>query len=70
MTKITHGANARPKNDTIAQSGGGMPDDSSALIETSDEEIACVREKLGANDPREKKEGLEKQRERSKSGSA
>jgi hypothetical protein len=45
--KITTGTNDRPKNETIAQSGSGLPDDSGSLIEVSDEQVEAVRAKLG-----------------------
>ena len=44
--KITDGANDRPKNETIAQSGAGAPDDVGAPVEVSDEEVERVRQKL------------------------
>ncbi|MEF0941921.1 hypothetical protein [Rhizobium sp. BR 362] len=69
MMKITNGANDRPKNETIAQTGAGIPDDSGASIEASDEEIARVREKLGT-DHKKEKEDLERQLERPKHGTA
>ncbi len=70
MTKITDGANDRPKDETIAQSGNGIPDDSGAPIEASDEEIARVRAKLGTDDRHDEKEDLERQLERPKHGTA
>ncbi|WP_368517283.1 hypothetical protein [Rhizobium sp.] len=66
MTKITDGANDRPKDETIAQSGGGLPDGSGAPIEASDEEIGRLRAKLGANERQSEKEDLERQPERPK----
>ena len=41
--KITDGANDRPKNETIAQSGAGAPDDVGTPVEVSDEEVERVR---------------------------
>lgn len=70
MTKITDGANDRPKDETIAQTGGGIPDDSSAPIDASDEEIARVRAKLVADDREGEKKDLEKKLERPKHGTA
>jgi hypothetical protein len=45
-TKSTTGLNDRPKDETIAQSGGGLPDDSGEPIEVSDEKVERVRSKL------------------------
>lgn len=45
--KITTGTNDRPKHETIAQSGAGLPDDSGSIIEVNDAEVAAVRAKLG-----------------------
>lgn len=70
MTKNTNGSNDRPKDETIAQSGGGIPDDSGAPIEASDEEIARVRAKVGGDDRQAEKEDLERQLERPKHGTA
>lgn len=70
MTRITEGANDRPKDETIAQSRRGMPDDSSAPIKASDEEIARVRSALGADGRQAEKKDLEKQLERPKHGTA
>ena len=55
--KITDGLNDRPRNETIGQSGAGLPDDTSQPIEASDEEIARMREKLGVVGEVEKKSG-------------
>ena len=45
-TKSTTGLNDRPKDETIAQSVGGLPDDSGQPIEVSNEEVERVRSKL------------------------
>lgn len=45
--KITTGANDRPRNETIAQSGPGLPDDSSQPPEASDEAVERARKSLG-----------------------
>jgi hypothetical protein len=70
MPKITDGVNDRSRDDTIAQTGNGIPDDSGNAVEASDEEIARVRSKLGADAPKDAKDGLEKQLERPKHGTA
>lgn len=43
-TKITTGS-----NETIAQTGDGIPDDSSAPVEVDDGEVERVRQKLEGN---------------------
>ncbi len=52
-TKITTGNNDRPKNETFAQTGDGIPDDSSAPVDVDDAEVERVRQKL-EGDGREK----------------
>jgi hypothetical protein len=49
--KITTGTNDRPKNETIGQSGAGLPDDSGSIIEVNDDQVNAVREKLGVAVP-------------------
>jgi len=59
MTKdqmITGGMNDRPRQDTIAQSGAGIPDDSSRPIEADDATIGRVREDLSGGSARERLE--------------
>lgn len=53
-TKITNGANDRPKNETIAQSGGGIPDDSGSVVDITDEEVERTRDKLTGGDAHER----------------
>jgi hypothetical protein len=70
MSKFTTGMNDRPKDSTIAQSGPGLPDDSGAPIETSDEEVERVRSKF-ENDARATLEAeIEEQIEKPQRGSA
>ncbi|UIJ81785.1 hypothetical protein [Rhizobium leguminosarum] len=45
MSKITTGLDARPKDSTIAQSGG-LADDSGTPIEVTDEDAEKLRQKL------------------------
>jgi len=45
-TKISTGPNARPRDTTIAQTGEGLPDDTSSPIEVDEAEIERVRQKL------------------------
>jgi hypothetical protein len=44
--KITEGLNDRPRNDTIGQTGPGIPDDSSERIEVSDGAVERARDSL------------------------
>lgn len=44
--KITTGANDRARNETIAQTGPGLPDDSSRPPEVSDKDVERTRERL------------------------
>ncbi|WP_062016094.1 hypothetical protein [Aureimonas sp. AU4] len=44
--KITDGLNDRPRNASIGQTAGGLPDDSSRPIEVDEAEVARVRDKL------------------------
>lgn len=44
--KISDGLNDRSRDETIAQSGGGIPDDSSQPLEIDDAEVERVRRKL------------------------
>jgi hypothetical protein len=53
--KITTGANDRPKDETIGQSGEGLPDDVGTPIQVSDEEVERVRAKLQGEEPRNPK---------------
>lgn len=43
---ISNGLNARPRNETISQTGGGLPDDTSSPIEISDEEERRIAERI------------------------
>ncbi|ACE94379.1 hypothetical protein AMC90_PD00301 (plasmid) [Rhizobium phaseoli] len=44
--KISTGANDRPRNETIAGSGPGIPDDSGRVVELTDEEIKRTKASL------------------------
>jgi hypothetical protein len=44
--KITTGPNDRPLNETIAQSGGGLPDDSGSPVDVEESAIKRVRRQL------------------------
>ncbi|RWP65277.1 hypothetical protein [Mesorhizobium sp.] len=44
--KITTGTNDRPRNETIGQSGEGLPDDSSTPLEVDEAAVARGREQL------------------------
>ncbi|MGQ2908802.1 MAG: hypothetical protein ACT6QU_12710 [Aliihoeflea sp.] len=44
--KIMTGTNDRPKDETIAQTGEGLPDESANIIEVDEDGVAQVRAKL------------------------
>ena len=44
--KITTGLNDRPLDETIGQTGGGLPDDSGRSLETDEEQVERARESL------------------------
>lgn len=46
MSKISKGTNDRPRDASIAQTGPGIPDDSSRPVDVADKEIDSVRKKL------------------------
>ncbi|NKQ83452.1 hypothetical protein [Rhizobium ruizarguesonis] len=56
MSKITTGVNDAPKDATIAQSGPGLPDDSSQPVEATEEEARLIRAKPGSEDDEERKD--------------
>ncbi|MET7246546.1 hypothetical protein ABZT49_24615 [Methylobacterium sp. EM32] len=43
---ISNGPNARPKHETIAQTGPGLPDDSSPPVVVDEEEAERIEEKI------------------------
>lgn len=51
--KITTGPNDRPKDETIAQTGPGLPDNTSQPVEATDEQIERAKESLREN-PRQR----------------
>ncbi|MDR9773421.1 hypothetical protein RJJ65_12250 [Rhizobium hidalgonense] len=70
MSKITDGLNDRPKDATIAQSGAGLPDDSSQPIEATDEEVERVRAKFEDDARAKVKKEIDEQVEKPQRGSA
>lgn len=54
---ISDGVNARPRNENIGQSAGGLPNDSSAPIEIDEAEAARIKDKLLGEAPEEEAEG-------------
>ena len=52
--KISTGPNARARNETIAQTATGLPNDSSRPVEIDDEEVRRVEEKLKRDLSKEK----------------
>jgi hypothetical protein len=49
--KITTGLNDRPRDETISQTGAGLPDDSSDPVEIDEAEAARIAEKLKEKPP-------------------
>lgn len=45
-SKITTGTNDRPRNETIGQSGEGLPDDSSTSLEVDEAAVDRLRKQL------------------------
>ncbi|SFV04321.1 hypothetical protein SAMN02799631_04092 [Methylobacterium sp. 174MFSha1.1] len=43
---ISNGPNARPKDETIAQTGPGLPDDSSPPVAVDEDEAKRIEEKI------------------------
>jgi hypothetical protein len=55
MTKITTGLNDAPEEATIAQSGPGLPDDSSQPVEATEGEALRIQSKLEGTDQEDRK---------------
>lgn len=43
---ISNGPNARPRDASIAQSAGGLPDDTSGPVEVDEDEARAIKRKL------------------------
>lgn len=56
MSKITTGPNDAPKDATIAQSGPGLPDDSSQPVEATEEKALRIMAKLENTNDEERKD--------------
>ena len=73
-TKISTGPNARPRETTIAQTGEGLPDDTSTPIAVDEREVERVRQKLTEGTSMESQTDLENQiatdNDRAQKGSA
>jgi len=70
MSKITDGLNDWPKDSTIAQSGPGLPDDSSQPIEPTEEEADRIRAKFEDDARAKVKREIDEQVEKPQRGSA
>ncbi|MFN7027491.1 MAG: hypothetical protein ACK4QP_23785 [Pseudorhizobium sp.] len=69
--KITDGLNDRPRDETIAQTGGGIPDDSGKPLDADDAEVERVRQTIcGGNNRQQLKEEVREQIEKPQRGSA
>jgi len=55
--KISTGPNARARDESIAQTATGLPNDSSRPVEVSDEEIARIERKLKGEPAADKEAG-------------
>lgn len=66
--KISTGTNARPRDETIAESGPGIPDDSGRLVELTDAEIKRVEASLLRGRRHEPNDGLDEQIELPRGG--
>ncbi|MBE7184052.1 MAG: hypothetical protein INR68_06560 [Methylobacterium mesophilicum] len=53
-SKITTGLNDRPRNETIGQTGAGLPDDSGQPVEVDEKQMERMREKLLKDQPAKK----------------
>jgi hypothetical protein len=56
-SKITTGPNDRPRNETIGQSGAGLPDDTGRPVDVDDAEVDRVRKALLGNAPQAGNDG-------------
>ncbi|AXV18321.1 hypothetical protein CYG48_21535 (plasmid) [Neorhizobium sp. SOG26] len=68
--KITPGLNDRPRESSIAQSGPGLPDDSSSPIEVSEQQIERARDQLVGSNRETLKKEVQEQIEKPQRGSA
>ncbi len=55
-SKITEGANDRPRDASIGQSAGGLPDDTGRPIEVDEAEAARMAAALGGGDGEDESE--------------
>ncbi|WP_410216282.1 hypothetical protein [Paracoccus sp. (in: a-proteobacteria)] len=64
--KTTTGANDRPKDASIAQTGPGLPDDSSMPVDADDQQLEAMRASLGLGegDPSDRSPARQKDRQR------
>jgi hypothetical protein len=67
-TKITTGANDRPKDETIAQSGEGLPDDLADPVEVDESAVERARQNLEESPRKERKRKVEEEIESSQKG--
>ncbi|WP_064696744.1 hypothetical protein [Rhizobium aegyptiacum] len=63
QAEISTGANDRPRNETIAESGPGLPDDSGRLVEVPDMEARRLKASLLRDRLDELKEKLDEETE-------
>jgi hypothetical protein len=67
--KITTGTNDRPRNETVAESAPGIPDDSGHPVELTDAEIERVKDSLLRGRQNELKDEVDEQTDLPQKGS-
>ncbi|OWV65288.1 hypothetical protein ATY76_18685 [Rhizobium sp. R339] len=61
QAKISTGMNDRPRDETIAESGPGIPDDSGRMVEVTDEEVQRIKSSLSRDRLDDLKDELDEQ---------
>ena len=61
QAKISTGMNDGPRDETIAESGPGIPDDSGRMVEVTDEEVQRIKSSLLRDRLDDLKDELDKQ---------
>ena len=54
---VSNGTNARPRNESIAQTAAGLPNDTSLPVEVDEAEVERVKGKLLGEAPEDEAEG-------------
>ena len=61
QAKISTAMNDRPRDETIAESGPGIPDDSGRMVEVTDEEAQRIKSSLSRDRLDDLKDELDEQ---------